>query len=167
MRLVGNRRLTFNIILLSIMPLIIVVGIVASIMFSQAKQLVEEQVALTRSNVLAVKKQELKQYVEMALKSIEPYYRDPSLTEELAKQIVAEKLSSLTYGNDGYFFAYTWDGDALVLPYQPNRIGKNWWNVEDVQGKKLLQELIRVGKSGGGLLTIYGTNHQRKSRCPN
>ncbi|MFC5080507.1 Signal transduction histidine-protein kinase/phosphatase DegS [Vibrio thalassae] len=166
MRLVGNRRLTFNIILLSIMPLIIVVGIVASIMFSQAKQLVEEQVALTRSNVLAVKKQELKQYVEMALKSIEPYYRNPSLTEELAKQIVAEKLSSLTYGNDGYFFAYTWDGDALVLPYQPNRIGKNWWNVEDVQGKKLLQELIRVGKSGGGFVDYLWHKPSKKEPLP-
>ncbi len=166
MGFVSNRRLTLNIILLSIVPLIIVVVIVASILFSQAKQLVEEQVALTRNNVLAVKKQELKQYVEMAVKSIEPYYLDDSLTEELAKQIVAEKLSSLTYGSDGYFFAYTWEGDALVLPYQTDRIGKNWWNVEDVQGKKLLQELIEAGKNGGGFVDYLWHKPSKKEPLP-
>ncbi|WP_114764406.1 cache domain-containing protein [Vibrio rhodolitus] len=148
----SNRRLTINIILLSIVPLIIVVIIVATILFSQAKQLLNDQVSLTRNNIMAVKKQELKQYVEMAVKSIEPYYGDPSLTPQLAKQIVAQKLSQLTYGQDGYFFAYTWEGDALVLPYQEERIGRNWWEVEDVQGKKLLQELINVSREGGGFV---------------
>ncbi|WP_194438342.1 cache domain-containing protein [Vibrio fluminensis] len=152
MGFVSNRRLTINIILLSIVPLIIVVLIVASILFSQAKQLLSDQVSLTRSNVMAVKKQELQQYVEMAVKSIEPYYSDNTLTPELAQQIVVQKLSQLTYGKDGYFFAYTWKGDALVLPYQPDRIGKNWWGVEDVQGKKLLQELINVSRQGGGFV---------------
>ncbi len=152
MGFIRNRRLTINIILLSIVPLILVVMIVASILFSQAKQLLSDQVSLTRSNIMAVKKQELKQYVEMAVKSIEPYYSDPSLTPQLAKQIVVQKLSQLTYGKDGYFFAYTWEGEALVLPYQPERIGKNWWDVEDVQGKKLLQELIIVSQRGGGFV---------------
>ncbi|MGF1909707.1 cache domain-containing protein [Vibrio kasasachensis] len=152
MGFVSNRRLTINIILLSIVPLIVVVVIVASILFGQAKQLLSDQVALTRSNILAVKKQELKQYVEMAVKSIEPYYLDDTLTPKFAKQIVAQKLSQLTYGQDGYFFAYTWEGDALVLPYQKERIGMNWWEVEDVQGKKLLQELIKMSRKGGGFV---------------
>ncbi|WP_418114388.1 cache domain-containing protein [Vibrio scophthalmi] len=152
MGLISNRKLSINIILLSIVPLIVVVAIVASILFNQAKQLVDEQVTLTRSNVYSMKKQELKQYVEMALKSIEPYYQDQSLSKESAQKIVAQKLSQLTYGSDGYFFAYTWQGDALVLPYQQDRIGKNWWQVEDVRGKKLLQELIAVARSGGGFV---------------
>ncbi|GAK83316.1 sensor histidine kinase [Vibrio ponticus] len=149
------------------MPLIIVVIIVATILFSQAKQLLNDQVSLTRNNIMAVKKQELKQYVEMAVKSIEPYYGDPSLTPELAKQIVAQKLSQLTYGQDGYFFAYTWEGDALVLPYQEERIGRNWWEVEDVQGKKLLQELINVSREGGGFVDYLWQKPQLKSLCPN
>ncbi|CCN45481.1 putative Signal transduction histidine kinase [Vibrio nigripulchritudo MADA3029] len=166
MGFISNRRLSINIILLSIVPLVLVVIIVATILFTQAKQLVEEQVSLTRNNVLAVKKQELKQYVEMAIKSIEPYYLDESLPPEVAKQIVTEKLSQLTYGSDGYFFAYTWDGDALVLPYQTERIGKNWWNVEDVQGKKLLQELIRVGREGGGFVDYLWHKPSKKEPLP-
>ncbi|MBD0786656.1 cache domain-containing protein [Vibrio sp. Y2-5] len=166
MGFVRNRKLTVNIILLSIVPLIIVVAIVAAILFSQAKQLVEDQVQLTRNNILAAKKQELKQYVEMAVKSIMPYYQDESLSDEDAKQIVAEKLSQLTYGVDGYFFAYNWKGDAIVLPYQPERIGLNWWEVEDVKGKKLLQELIRVGRAGGGFVDYLWHKPSTKEPLP-
>lgn len=166
MGLLSNRRLTINIILLSIVPLIIVVVIVAGILFSQAKQLLSDQVELTRNNVLAVKKQELKQYVEMAVKSIEPYYLDETLSPKIAKQVVAQKLSQLTYGQDGYFFAYTWEGDALVLPYQKERIGKNWWEVEDVQGKKLLQELISVSREGGGFVDYLWQKPSTKEPLP-
>ena len=166
MGFVRNRKLTVNIILLSIVPLIIVVAIVAAILFSQAKQLVEDQVQLTRNNILAAKKQELQQYVEMAVKSIMPYYHDESLNDEHAKQIVAEKLSQLTYGVDGYFFVYNWKGDAIVLPYQPERIGLNWWDVEDVKGKKLLQELIRVGREGGGFVDYLWHKPSTKEPLP-
>ena len=166
MGFVRNRKLTVNIILLSIVPLIIVVAIVAAILFSQAKQLVEDQVQLTRNNILAAKKQELQQYVEMAVKSIMPYYQDESLNDEHAKQIVAEKLSQLTYGVDGYFFVYNWKGDAIVLPYQPERIGLNWWEVEDVKGKKLLQELIRVGRAGGGFVDYLWHKPSTKEPLP-
>lgn len=79
---------------------------------------------------------------------------------------MTEKLSQLTYGSDGYFFAYTWDGDALVLPYQTERIGKNWWHVEDVQGKKLLQELIRVGREGGGFVDYLWHKPSKKEPLP-
>ncbi|WP_412497371.1 cache domain-containing protein [Vibrio furnissii] len=155
MGLISNRKLTVNILLLSIVPLIVVVGIVASILFSQARTLVADQVQLTRNNVLAAKRQELQQYVELALKSIEPYYRDAQLEEAEAKRLVSEKLSQLTYGRDGYFFVYTWGGEALVLPYQPERVGRNWWDVEDFHGKKLLQALIEVSKQGGGFVEYY------------
>ncbi len=166
MGLVSNSRLTINIILLSIVPLIVVVVTVASILFSQAKQLVDDQVALTRQNVLSVKKQELKQYVDMAVKIIKPYYEDDTLSAEEGKQIVAEKLSQLTYGEDGYFFVYNWQGDALVLPYQPERVGRNWWEVEDLTGKKLLQELIQAGRSGGGFVNYLWHKPSTKEPLP-
>lgn len=155
MGFINYRKLSINIILLSIVPLVLVVTIVATLLFGQAKTLVEDEVKLTRNNIVVAKKQELKQYVELAVKSIEPYYLDSQLSELDAKEKVAQILSRLTYGSDGYFFAYTWQGEALVLPYQQDRIGKNWWLVEDVQGKKLLQELISVAKQGGGVCGLF------------
>ena len=166
MGFINYRKLSINIILLSIVPLVIVVAIVATLLFSQAKALVEDEVKLTRNNIMASKKQELKQYVELAIKSIEPYYLDDSLSTEVAQRIVAEKLSRLTYGSDGYFFAYTWEGIAMVLPYQQDRIGKDWWDVEDVQGKKLLQELIFVARNGGGFVDYLWHKPSRQEPLP-
>lgn len=166
MGFVNSRRLSINIILLSVVPLIVVVVILASLLFSQAKSLVEDEVKITRNNIVASKKQELKQYVELAVKSIEPYYLDASLDEQQAKQIVAQKLSQLTYGSDGYFFAYSWTGEAMVLPYQVERIGKNWWDVEDVKGKKLLQELIYVAKRGGGYVDYFWHKPSKQEPLP-
>ncbi|WP_295893755.1 cache domain-containing protein [uncultured Vibrio sp.] len=151
MRFVNKKKLSVNIFLLSVVPLILVVTFMATLLFSQAKQLVEEEVSLIRANIVASKKQELQQYVELAVKAITPYY-DSDLPQDEAKQKVRDKLTQMTYGNDGYFFAYDWQGEALVLPYQTDRIGKNWWQVEDVQGKKLLQELIKVSKADGGFV---------------
>lgn len=166
MEFVNSRKLSINIILLSVLPLIMVVAIVASLLFSQAKTLVEDEVKLTRSNIVTSKKQELKQYVELAIKSIEPYYLDTTLDEQVAKQIVSEKLSQLTYGSDGYFFVYDWDGIALVLPHQKDRIGKNWWDVEDFKGKKLLQELIYVAKQGGGFVDYFWHKPSKQEPLP-
>jgi len=163
---INYRKLSINIILLSIVPLVLVVTIVATLLFSQAKNLVEDEVTLTRNNIMSSKKQELKQYVELAVKSIEPYYLSDTLPEEEAKKIVMEKLSQLTYGSDGYFFAYTWEGISLVLPYQKDRIGKNWWQVEDVQGKKLLQELIYVAKQGGGFVDYLWHKPSKQEPLP-
>lgn len=166
MGFINYRKLSINIILLSIVPLVLVVTIVATLLFGQAKTLVEDEVKLTRNNIVVAKKQELKQYVELAVKSIEPYYLDSQLSELDAKEKVAQILSRLTYGSDGYFFAYTWQGEALVLPYQQDRIGKNWWLVEDVQGKKLLQELITVAKQGGGFVDYLWHKPSRQEPLP-
>ncbi|WP_428776290.1 cache domain-containing protein, partial [Vibrio sp.] len=163
---ISNRKLSLNITLLSIAPMVLVVLIVAKLLFSQSESLVEEEMILSRNNIMAAKKQELKQYVELALKSIQPYYEDEQLPQEAAKKIVAEKLSQLTYGSDGYFFAYSWDGNALVLPYQPERIGKNWWQVQDVNGKLLLQELIRVAREGGGFVNYLWHKPSRAEPLP-
>jgi two-component system NarL family sensor kinase len=166
MEFVNSRKLSLNIILLSVVPLIMVVAIVASLLFGQAKNLVEDEVKLTRNNIIFSKKQELKQYVELAIKSIEPYYLDSELDEVSAKKLVAEKLSQLTYGSDGYFFVYDWSGVALVLPHQKERIGKNWWNVEDFKGKKLLQELIYVAKKGGGFVDYFWHKPSKQEPLP-
>ncbi|MDG3087078.1 cache domain-containing protein [Vibrio hannami] len=166
MSFISNRKLKINIILLSIVPLVLVVTIVASILFSQAKQLVADEVHITRSNIMAAKKQELKQYVELAVKSITPYYDSSELDEREAKRLVAEKLSALTYGSDGYFFAYTWEGDSLVLPYQKERVGKNWWEVEDFHGKKLIQELVRVSREGGGFVDYFWHKPSKQEPLP-
>lgn len=88
----------------------------------QSDNLSKNQANLIRSETLASKKQELLQYVELARASIAPIYDPANENDETAKLRVIDILNNLTYGEDGYFFAYTYDGTSLVLPYQPE-----WW----------------------------------------
>ena len=86
----------------------------------------------------------------MARSALTPILQDPQLTEA-EKQLKAKNvLSELAYADDGYFFAYTNDGINLVHPKQPYRVGKNWWNLTDSEGKFIIRELVDEAKKGGG-----------------
>ena len=58
----------------------------------------------------------------------------------------------MRFGDDGYFFAYDFNGTNLVLPGQEWRIGKNWIDLKDRNGVKLIEGLIEKAKAGGGYL---------------
>lgn len=55
-----------------------------------------------------------------------------------AQILVKQVLSNMRFGDDGYFFAYDFDGTALVVAGQEWRIGKNWLNLEDRNGVYLM-----------------------------
>lgn len=58
-------------------------------------------------------------------------------------------LSTLKFGQDGYIFVAQWDGMDLTGPAK----GRNMLGVSDVNGVKIVQELITLAKTGGGFLT--------------
>nr|WP_159063674.1 cache domain-containing protein [Thaumasiovibrio occultus] len=147
--------LRWKVVLLSIVPLILVGGIAFALVFTQAARLAQDEIQILRNNVIESQKQGLTELIELALATVEPIYNDDSLREEEAQEQVITLLSRMTYGEDGYFFVYTWDGDNLVLPYQPHMVGQNLWHVEDTNGTKLLQELIAAGRRGGDYVHYY------------
>lgn len=70
-------------------------------------------------------------------------------TEDVKNDLQQECLdyiSKIRFGKDGYIFAGTWDGISLSGPAK----GKNMLHVQDADGKKIVQELIRVSVEGGG-----------------
>jgi len=69
--------------------------------------------------------------------------------DDVEKDIQAEVLqwiSKIKFGRDGYVFAGQWDGLSLSGP----ATGKNMLAVTDANGVKIVQELIRAARSGGG-----------------
>lgn len=50
------------------------------------------------------------------------------------------------------FFAYDTNGTTLALPFQPEIIGTNRWNLTDANGTLFIQDLISTAKSGGGFV---------------
>jgi len=57
-------------------------------------------------------------------------------------------ISNIRFGTDGYMFAGQYDGKSLSGPVT----GKNMYDFEDINGVKIVQELIKAAKSGGGFV---------------
>jgi PAS domain S-box-containing protein len=57
-------------------------------------------------------------------------------------------ISNIKFGKDGYVFAGKWDGLSLSGP----EAGKNMYDLEDINGVKIVQELVAKAKEGGGFI---------------
>lgn len=62
-----------------------------------------------------------------------------------------ERISTTTAGGGNYLFAGQWDGVSLAGPAK----GRNMIDVEDVNGVKIVQELIKTAQNGGGFVEYY------------
>ncbi len=71
--------------------------------------------------------------------------------EEKLKQHFLAKIDSFRFGTtlSNYIFSASYDGISYTEPAK----GKNVYNVTDVNGLKVVQELIKVAKSGSGFVT--------------
>jgi PAS domain S-box-containing protein len=71
-------------------------------------------------------------------------YRD-DLIDQIKSEILA-RIETIHFGDEGYIFAGRWDGLSLSKPAK----GRNMIDVTDANGVKIVQELIKAARSGGG-----------------
>ena len=143
-------KLRQKVIFLAIAPLILALCAIALFVRHQAVTLAQQQRATIQQAYLASKEAELKHYVALATHSVAQLYdsgRSDPATLEQAKRI----LSTLSYGDDGYFFIYDLQGKNLMHPRQPELVGHNLWNLRDATGAPTVQRLIERANAGGGL----------------
>ncbi|MES2117130.1 MAG: cache domain-containing protein [Pseudomonadota bacterium] len=144
-------KLRQKVIFLAITPLILALFAIALAVRHQAITLAQQQRATIQQAYLASKEAELKHYVALAQHSIahlnQSGRKDAAALDE-AKRI----LSSLSYGDDGYFFLYDMEGRALMHPRQPELVGQNLWELRDEQGNPTIQRLLQRARAGGGLV---------------
>lgn len=138
--------------LVTIVPLLLALSAVLFVTQVQYQSLSKQTVDEYRQGVISHRKDELRNYVAIAEGATEHIYKNKNLNEQQAQILVKKILSTMRFGKDGYFFAYDFDGTALVLPEQEYRLGKNWLDLEDRNGVKLIQGLIETAKAGGGYL---------------
>lgn len=139
-----------KIILLALTPLLLALCAIALTVRHQAAVLAEQQRNSVQVAYLASKEAELRHYVALATRSIDTLYqsgRSDAATLAAAKKI----LGQLDYGDDGYFFVYDTTGVNLVHPRQPELVGKNLWELRDIEGNPTIQRLIQRALAGGGL----------------
>jgi two-component system, NarL family, sensor kinase len=142
-------KLKAKILLLAVAPLLLSIALIGGLLVFETQRLERQQAQVLEDVLLAAKRDELRNYTALALTSIEHLYgagRDDQAAKEQAKAI----LSSMNFGDDGYFYVYANDGLNLVHPRQPELIGTNLWNMHDGDGVYVIRELIARGREGGG-----------------
>lgn len=99
------------------------------------------------------------------VKKFEPYnwymgtgeYID-DVEHDIQKEII-NRISEIRFGNENknYIFIDNFDGVELCNGVYKDYVGKNIWNMEDINGKKVIQEQIDIAKNDpeGGFLTHY------------
>ena len=106
-----------------------------------------------RNEAYQMKKDELKNYVTIAMKVVESYYK--SAGDDKSSQIKEEALktiSQMRYGKDGYFWINDSNSKMIMHPIKPDYIGKIHADKQDAKGKKYFLEFVEVvnaSKEGG------------------
>ncbi|MDF3002726.1 MAG: methyl-accepting chemotaxis sensory transducer [Bacillota bacterium] len=78
-------------------------------------------------------------------------YEKGEITLEEAKKLGADTLRDMKYGENGYFWADTLEGENVVLLGNETE-GTNRIEFQDVNGKYVIKEFIKIAKEGGGYL---------------
>lgn len=77
------------------------------------------------------------------------------IDEETAKVISADIIRNAKYGETGYFWADDTEGNNVVLLGREDVEGTNRLDLQDDTGLMIIEEMIKIAKSGGGFLDYY------------
>ncbi|WP_159821911.1 cache domain-containing protein [Colwellia sp. 20A7] len=117
---------------------------------NEYRELSVKTVKELESFLIKQKEQELKNYTSIALTSVEHMYPSDKSNDNKVKMVVADIVENMLYnGDDGYFFIYDTNGNSVVHPKQPNRVGQSWWDLRDDNGEMIIQVLIKNAQKGG------------------
>lgn len=144
-------RLKARIYAMAAVPLFASLALIAFAVGYQERDLAARERGLVESATMQARRTELRHYLDLALSSIAPLYRSGQDDEE-TKQAAIRILRTLDYGSDGYFFLYDLHGNNLMHPRQPELVGQNLWDLQDVNGQRMIQDLIEQARNGGGFV---------------
>ncbi|USD34816.1 MULTISPECIES: methyl-accepting chemotaxis protein [Vibrio] len=129
--------------ILALIPLLVIAIGMLGFTYVKTSELNDQQIEVTRTNMMNMKKAELRNYLQMAKSAVQPFLdRGASLEEAYPT------LKTLEYGKTGYVFGYDSKGIRRVQGQSSKGIGDSFWNLQDKQGNYLIQDLIRNAKTG-------------------
>lgn len=139
-----------KLLLLATLPLVVAVFLIWLVVSAQFNQLAESELRALEQRLIATKREELTNYVSIAMAAVSGTTGSATPDDEDAKLAVSRVLAAMLYGQEGYFFVFDYDGNNLVAPRQTYLINRNWAGMTDPNGVPITDELIRIARSGGG-----------------
>lgn len=122
------------------------------------------------NNTLDSYKAEIKSEVQSAISIVNTCYesyKSGSISEEEAKYKAKEILRGMRYGDDdsGYFWIDDTDYNLVMHPILQDQEGTNRKDLTDKNGVKIIQEIMKVAKTGG-YNEFYFTKSDGKTVAP-
>ncbi|WP_417249051.1 cache domain-containing protein [Celeribacter sp.] len=135
---------------LATVPLILAVAAISLLVAHQSRTMANREIADLERQMVKAKQAELRNYVQLARASISATYNPAPPDDTAAMLRVTQTLAAMTYGTEGYFFVYDYDGTNLVAPRQTELITRNWAGLADSEGTPIVDTLIEKAREGGG-----------------
>ncbi|MDX1819047.1 MAG: methyl-accepting chemotaxis protein [Marinobacter sp.] len=154
-----NLTIQARVLLLALVPVIVLTAFLTTYNLNQAQQIGDAAVQSFASDMEASKREELKNYVQLAKTSIATLYNQPGSADdpEIRKQAM-DILRGLRFndsGSAGYIFGYDPKGNVVMHGSKPSLEGKNLWDLQDPNGVYLIRGLVKAAQNGGGYVS-YG-----------
>ncbi|WP_299374401.1 cache domain-containing protein [uncultured Tateyamaria sp.] len=139
--------------LVAAVPMVLAVAAIAILVAFQSRALAEREIQTLEAQLIEAKKRELRNYVTQARNGFYFIYGSAAPDDQEAKDQVAQILSAMIYGDEGFFFVYDYDGTNLVNPRQTEMINRNHLELTDSSGTPVVAELLNIARQGDGYLT--------------
>ena len=144
---------------LVLIPLFVVVLVITGISMQELSKMGAKDVSSFKQQLLEVKKEELKNYIRIAKKSVQGL--SPDNKGDLT--IMRDRIRQLNFGKNGYFFVFDKDSVTVVHGGKPSLEGKDLSKLKDTRGLFVIQELVKVALNGGDFVEYFWDNPATKS----
>jgi methyl-accepting chemotaxis protein len=105
------------------------------------------------NTLFADRQMTVRQQVESAIgiaKMLQDQVTKGTISDAEAQHRAKDAIRAMRYGHGDYLFAYATDGTAVINGGKPENEGKNFIDLADPNGVKLVAELIKAAQAGGG-----------------
>ncbi|MCP4866602.1 MAG: methyl-accepting chemotaxis protein [Alteromonas sp.] len=139
-----NLSIKQKLLLISILPVLILGGVMTFFSVFQVNQQAQDRLTSSREVMINDREKEVKALLEMAVSLVQPIYEKGGNVED-----AAVLLRQFKYGESGYIFGYTDEGIRVLNGQSPDRIGDSFWDLQDSNGVYVVRELVAAGKKNG------------------
>lgn len=151
------KKISTKIIVLNILVVLLTALLVGGMAAFRMSEISDNTIITIDTTVRKDYDEKIKNGVENVitmLEGINKRYQSGEMTLEQAKKLGADLIREMKYGEGGYFWVDTIEGENVVLLGGASE-GKNRYDLKDVKGKYLVKEIIENGLKEQGGYTDY------------
>lgn len=140
--------------------LVLAMIFMAGIMNMRFNDLREDTVERVRSFLLEQEENRIIDVTETTAHVFSELYaeNEGQLSEGELQALLDEYNQDIDFGETGYFFIYSYEGETISLPPTPDLVGDNRWDIQDTNGTYILRELSETAADEGGFVEYYYAN---------